>query len=290
MPRHRRRRFYGSNLPLHIREIFTRGRLHSLADKSLGRSVAARFFGSRVPEAIRKRYRNDFVAMVKRKRAMRKSRRVARRVRRASVIPTIEINPTFSKWFRYSCTSFESKGADPITTLSLLNLLTAGVDATHCRRLFSAVRLRRLRVFGVPSASAYQPVRIEWAGDRNPNRVIESVGSNVNPAMLDLSPPAGSFASMWINAGNSAQAEPDISDVVSISAPVGSLVDVLIDFQLADYDSAEDDVYELVVFGGSTPTVGLLFYNALDNTASPSSAASGVIQPLGPSSVTYCYG
>lgn len=229
---------------------------------------------------------------MKRKRTSRRNRqaRTRKAARRVSVIPTITVNPTFSKWFRFSVSTAEAKGNDPITTLSLLNLYVAGVDATHARRLFAAVRLRRLRVFATPSASGYQAIRIEWAGDRNPNRILEANGTNVNPAILDVSPPAGSFASMWINAGNFAQSEPDVSDVVSIDAPVGSIIDVMVDFQLADYDLSENDVVELTCFGGTTTTVGLLFYNALDNTASPSSAGPGVFLPLGPTSQTLCYG
>ncbi len=192
-------------------------------------------------------------------------------------------NPTFRKKFRFIASEAEVKGADPITTSSLANLMvigtnsSGGASATACR-LFSAVRLVSIEIWGDINENEYSPVQLEWYGDRSPNVTKTAYGSVMAPAHIAMQPPRNSLAAFWINPSSPRYLN---APIFGLSCTLGAIVDIVVDFQLLDYDGQQTQGSLLGVVGGPTMTPGLVFYNTLDNTAVSGTAATGTFVPAG---------
>jgi hypothetical protein len=119
------------------------------------------------------------------------------------------------------------------TTTDLMQMMAMGLDTTHVANIFSAFRIRRIRVWGAPlnvaTASAFtQLVSLEWgpqgvgtvAGRGIKNAIISDTRLGVTDVpRIDAKPPPGSWVGDWVNL-------PDSNVVFTLNCPVGSIVDI----------------------------------------------------------------
>lgn len=228
----------------------------------------------------------------------KKNRKNARpkRMTTQSLFPDIDTNPTFVRTFRFSSANAETKGADVVTGNSLLNLMLMAqntLSTVAAQRYFSAVRLKKLSVYGVASANptALTTISLEWNGYKSPNRTINAIGDNAVPAVISMRPPKNSAAAMWFNSDPLSSGTDFGEPVFSVTAQAGAIIDLQLAFQVADVEPAEP-AYPLQFMATLPPPGGFpyLFCNRLDNTSVTLGAGVGNWFPVGVSAICWCYG
>lgn len=86
----------------------------------------------------------------------------------------------------------------------MLNLLVFGVNSTTAYRMFSSVKLTRIRIWsaalvGTATAGTVALSSLQWAGQSSRPRTITSTSMGVTVGHLDSRPPTDSQASFWSN-------------------------------------------------------------------------------------------
>jgi hypothetical protein len=183
------------------------------------------------------------------------------------VPPPILSTPIYSKTFRYLSTNAESKDADYVTMGSLQNLMYVGGSSMSTGVGFmSAVRVKKVEIWGLSGASTFGTVGINWIGEHCPNKEHIATGNSVYPAHIVSRPPKNSVASFWYNGqlpGDSS-VPANTPYAFSLQCTASDIVDVTIDYTIFDNTSLNNPF--VVTSAGLTP--GLLFYNTyLDNTS-----------------------
>lgn len=200
--------------------------------------------------------------------------RFNRRNRRAN-FPGRNFPPNFSPVihvqhrYRFSNTSTESKGSAAIVTgHSINNLLWFATATTTAQAIYVSSRLKSVEVWGIPNASGFSQVAIEWSGLQTPNVTRVATGDNVVLPHIRMKPPPKSLAAFWINPSDSSTANQQL---FALSAPTGSICDVVVEHTVLDNDNSES-TYALTCSGA---TAGIIYYNELDNTTPALNAGAG---------------
>lgn len=184
------------------------------------------------------------------RRSGRKTKRQGRR-KNLSLPPQLECSPVYGAWFRFDTVSTVSNQVITKANLMAVPGVVGTVVNTTGYTVSSAVRIKKVRAW--PAAGG--EVNIQWNGSPGKTRdeakdVSLPTGITVD-RMLELTPPPGSFASLWWEAG-----ETSVS-IMQISATNGTIIDLLLDFTLSNSlgNSA-------VTFAGIA--VGGFYYGYLD--------------------------
>jgi hypothetical protein len=169
-------------------------------------------------------------------------------------------NPEITRRYRFVSAS----GAT--TAINDFNLLLmAGVSATtatvgNC--IFQSAKLRNVEIWTPPAAqgaAATCSVLFPVGNQSQPREVSDTTVSTAVPAHLSCGPPANSLASFW-NDGSTGL------PVMSITAPVGSIIDVIVSLVMGDA-STNNNAATLV-----GATIGQVYYCALDSGTAAGSA------------------
>lgn len=193
----------------------------------------------------------------------KQSRRSAQRNSQRPV--QISSNIVYHHLFRFTSAA---AGNHAITDTMICNVTGAlAVSAISAWPISGSARITNVEIW-TPPASQGSPATcsVEWVGQNNspPKEVSDTTVSVSSPAHIVSKPPAQSLASFWL--------VPTATRVMTIVAPVGSIIDVSVSFVLRDGVSPGDNVTALVTTGA---TVGALYYPPLDRAA-----AGGDFQPV----------
>lgn len=202
-----------------------------------------------------------------------------------TAIPSAIVIPVHQQVFKYTAQS-ETKGATPVTVASLCNLIWYATSTTTGRRLFGSVRLRRVRMYSI---SPGVDLNFMWLGFQGPSRTLTATSSDAQPAEIIAIPGADMFQSWWINPNQSMTANnnQDLFSATSDTTGV-SYVEVEVQFTLNDNDNSNVPSNTLTT---TAATLGQLYYNYLDNTASGSpSVGTSILVPSGYGSKQLAYG
>jgi len=182
--------------------------------------------------------------------------------------------PTISVGHKFRFISAGAFTSVPITRAMLLNLYTMATTTTVQDRLFTAVKLRRIRMYGQPtslSAAPTNPVIVEWLGSNSPSTLHSDTALGFRPAYVSSVPPVDSSDRWWSISGTS---ETDV--LCKLSGPTGTIVDVDLSLRFADDEAAVAG--ESGTAAGSI--AGTVYWNYLDGFASKKLAPVGGVTVL----------
>jgi hypothetical protein len=143
-----------------------------------------------------------------------------------------------------------------------------GIASSSGRALFSAVRLRKVELWGCSSTSAFQTIGLTWLGPTDSNRSLIASGNQFVPAHIVSRPLKGSDASRWFSGQEEfVYGVPTKSNIIfSLQCSAGDVCDITVDFQINDNDSTDNGS---AVTGNSGIGPGYIYTNTyLDNTSS----------------------
>lgn len=184
----------------------------------------------------------------------------------ASTVPSFQSTFTVSKTLRFNATSAALTSNTPIAASDILQCMVMAATAILPYQLFSAVRLRRVKIWGpVPSALTPVTVSVQFPADvgatatqlSGPSKIYsDTVIGSTKAAFVSCAPPSGSLSAMW---QSSAQASVPL---FILNGPVGSIVDISVDLVL---QNGETPVQGAATIGA---TVGQIYCRDLDKSGS----------------------
>jgi len=196
------------------------------------------------------------------------------RVRGETRLSPPEFVPTLSLGHKFRFSSGAAGfSAQSITRSMLLNLVTMATTTTNQFRVFEAIKLNRVSMWGQPPALAGAPtsVAVEWVGTNSPSTIHSDSAVGVRPAYLSSRPPPQSSNIWWSISG---MGETD--ELMRLSGPAGTIIDIDVTLRLVDDEAA--------VAGesgtGAASTVGTVYWNYLDGFASKKLAPVGGVRTL----------
>ncbi len=180
-------------------------------------------------------------------------------------IPTyIASGPNYTRIIRYQ---LDAVTASTISGAQLLDSIFMATGTTSGARIFSAIRVRRIRMWCAGNLSTVDNVAtigvqisLEWMGSqwaRDQKYQDEALGTKI--AYIDTKPPKNSMASWWIVAGSATDTTGAVGNMFRLGGPDGTIVDVTIEYTMIDDESAIP-----VVRSVSAATAGKLYYSPLD--------------------------
>lgn len=170
-----------------------------------------------------------------------------------------QISPNLIVRHRYRFSVKTAAIANVVTSVSAMHMCGyAAVTATSGYAIFANARIKEIEVWAPPaSQGAASTCTVTWIGSSalaygvSNVEASDSSVSTAFPAHVRTSPPVRSFAAEWFG-------ESVNSNLCTIIAPVGSIIDVDVEMVLGD-GSAAGSV--LTVAGAS---VGSIYYAPLD--------------------------
>jgi len=181
----------------------------------------------------------------------------------SSLPPALETTASYSHTYAFSSTT---SSAVIVTTQDLFPAFGfVATNSTLGTCIVSSYRVRAIRVWPSPQASATETAQLAWAnplveGDEKDTNVIRPLPGGITvTAGVKYVPPKGTLASQWINTATN-------NNYFTLIAPVRSIiyldVDVTLSSQLAPLN---------VNSGYTSLSTGVLYYAGLDGPgASPS--------------------
>lgn len=160
-----------------------------------------------------------------------------------------------------------------VTRGMLLNLYSMATTTTNQNRLITAIKLKRVQVWGVVAGigSAPSTISVEWVGNQAPSTLHSDVSTGVRCGYISTKPPQDSSDRWWSISGVN---ESEV--LFKIFTLVNSIVDITVSIRFADDEaavSAENGT-------GAASTVGKVYFNYLDGFASKHYQASGGVTVL----------
>lgn len=161
----------------------------------------------------------------------------------------------------------------PVTRAMLLNLYSVATTTTNQFRLLTAVKLKRVRMWGQPAALGSGNTRIvcEWTGANAPSTIHSDTATGVRPSVIDTSPPADSSDRWWSISGSN-----ESETLFEVTGPAGTIIDVHLSLRMPDDESgvaAESGT-------GAAASVGTVYWNYLDGFASALLKPEGGVKVL----------
>lgn len=168
-----------------------------------------------------------------------------------SLPPALECSPVFGATFRFDVTNALTSAVVSKANLMAVPGCMGAVVNTTGYTIASAIRIKRIRMW--PAAGG--ECGVQWNGSAGKMRdeskdVTLPAGITVD-RMVELTPPPNSYASMWWEAGESSVS------IMQITSTSGAIIDLLLDFTLANVMSTS-----AVTF--ATISVGVMTYPPLD--------------------------
>jgi len=184
--------------------------------------------------------------------------------------PQLTTSMTVSQAVRYSTAS--NVGLINITRAQLVNTIVTASSATVACSQLSAVRVRRIRIWGpTAAAGASASVVFTWLSAWSPAKVIQDMGLGADRgARIDTKPPPKSLAGEWSMAGTNSTEE-----VFQLVCPAGTIIDIEYVMRLQNVEYGPGLPATVTVSGATT---GYMYVTPLDFTAQ---GASATLLPLG---------
>jgi len=170
----------------------------------------------------------------------RKQQGAARRsVATASVIPQIRSNIMVHHRFRFQASAAIDEDIGSVAILGALGTIATATNS-KVTPINETFRIKRIEVWAPPSSvNGGATCSINWIGSTAyaPNlEVSETSVSTTFPAHLVATPPLDSLAAFWQSASGG-------STLFHLVAPIGSIVDLVVDFLVGD----DEDVFTITV-------------------------------------------
>jgi hypothetical protein len=168
----------------------------------------------------------------------------------------LSTNIVYHHVFRYTSTN---GGLTYVTDTDLIQASGALCSsATAAYRIAAAAKLSHVAMWTPPALQgAAATCSVEWRGQANspPVEISDTTVSTASPAHLMSRPPAQSLAAFWLT---------DTSTrVMTITAPVGTIIDVSVSYVLRDGNEAPNAT-AIVTLGATT---GYLLFPQLDRVS-----------------------
>jgi hypothetical protein len=180
-----------------------------------------------------------------------------------SLPPNITYAPTIKHKWRFSPSSATASSC----TASNLMFVAGGIasSATSVYSLSSSFRIHSIEIWPSASSTTFEDCNVQW---QSPIAAVERdsrQGRDVPEGMsvtgkFRTTPPKGSLAGNWCTGGS--------VGIFLIAAPVGSIVDVVMEHTLSNALSNYVGV-------GSGMTIGDVYYGGLDSVGAPNYAPVG---------------
>lgn len=194
------------------------------------------------------------------KQRMPKSKKVRQGAGRQSGVLALKGSPQardLTCWVRQHTFRFNVSNAitvEPVYGYDMLGLIAAATSATGATSVISAVRLKQVILYSSGTNAA--SLGIIWAGGHSvPSMMSTTVLGTAEPAMMVYVPPPESEASFPISYNERA------NTYFTITAPTGTIIDVVVDFLLAN-GVVTSPAY--VTYVSSGLVTGQLYYGPLD--------------------------
>lgn len=197
-----------------------------------------------------------------------------RRGLRGTTISPPEFVPTLSLGHKFRFSTGVAFTGLPVTRAMLLNLYTMATTTSNQNRLVTAVKLKRVQVWGSPpimGSGAPTTVVVEWLGNQAPSTIHSDTGMGVRPSYVSSRPPVDSSDRWWSISGTN---ESEV--LFKISGPIGTVIDIQAAVRLADDEAAVAAENGTAVMS----TVGKVYFNYLDGFASKLLTPAGGVSIL----------
>jgi hypothetical protein len=159
--------------------------------------------------------------------------------------------------FRFSASN---TGGSVITGSCLMNLMHVAATSTTSYSCISAVRIRKIEVWGPPvtGAAGTSEATVIWAGLHSPPKRIGDQGTVQMPAHIVTRPNRFSFANLWTLTG----AVDITSGLFHLDCPQYSIIEITVQYMETDITSNPARLLTV-----AAATAGNWYHNFLDNTA-----------------------
>jgi hypothetical protein len=181
--------------------------------------------------------------------------------------PQVVTNPVQHYKIRYKGTS--GTGTYKFTRADMLSRLVMPSSGTAAYRIFAAVRLTKIEIWGDgKAASNNDQVCLQFRSTSGPTTVYEDLStSSAYPSHIAVKPPRDSLASFWSTNGSD---ESTVLCDMILSA--NAIVDISFDAVLIDFALGETLQVTIAITAG---TAGYIGSPALDHSGSAVITASG---------------
>jgi hypothetical protein len=190
--------------------------------------------------------------------------------------PQFESTVSVAKTLRFTSTSAANV---TITRAAVLDLLVMASSATAAYRLFDAVKVRGIRIWGnAPGAGAVatRTSGVQWLSVYSPAKIVSDSGSGATyGARITTKPPAMSLAGFWSLSGIN-----EGEDLFTLQLNQGDVVDIDFTFRLQNNFLGVAVPVAIVIVAG---TVGTVYCMALDFAQS---GAAAVVVPVDYTTIT----
>ncbi len=193
--------------------------------------------------------------------------------KRALEVSPPEFVPTISTGHCFRFNAGSAFTSLPITRGMLLNLYSVATTSTNQFRLLTAVKLKRVRMWGQPAALGSANTRIvcEWLGSNAPSTIHSDTATGVRPSFIDSKPPKDSSDTWWSISGSN-----ESETLFKVTGQVGTIIDVHLSLRFADDEAgvaAENGT-------AAAASVGQVYWNYLDGFASKKLTPEGGVTAL----------
>lgn len=188
----------------------------------------------------------------------------------------VMVKPKYARVFR-----FKNTGASTVTIArgDVLSLIVAvSATGTACMFPIDAIRVKRVKIWTIGTAGAFESVSLEWESTLGPGTSKSVAAGPSIGACLDTSPPPNSRAAMWSVAGSNVT--ESLFKIFFENASNGAIIDLWVDFVLSD---ATDSVATATATLSASQSAGL-YTAALDGYTD---GASAKLVPVGLATVTF---
>jgi hypothetical protein len=184
--------------------------------------------------------------------------------------PQLSTSFTVAQTIRYLTAS--NVGIINITRAQLVNTLVTASSATVAASQLSAIRVKRVRIWGPTAAvGGSASVVFTWLSAWSPAKVIQDMGIGADRgARIDTKPPPKSLAGEWSMAGTNSTEE-----VFQLVCPAGTVLEIEYVMRLQNVEYGPALPAAVTVAGA---TAGYLYVTPLDFTAQ---GASATLLPVG---------
>jgi len=180
------------------------------------------------------------------------------------------------KTVRFTATA---AGTFTITRASLLDLFVMAETTTAGGRIFDAVKVRRIRIWGnAPGAGAVatRTSGVQWLSTYSPAKVVSDSGVGATyGARISTKPPALPLAGFWSLTGTN-----EADELFVLQLNLGDVIDIDLSFQVQNNIYGTDVPAAVVLVGATVGTVYCLY---LDYTVF---GAAAVIMPVEYNTIT----
>jgi len=169
--------------------------------------------------------------------------------------PQIASNIQYTHRYRFTSTSATLTAITPQSLLGAAGTICTNTN-TAVNPFNGSVRVKRVEMWAPPATQGSTTTcSVQWVGDQKTSNfeVSDTSNSVTTPAKISSSPPRLSLASFWN--------QNSTSTLFSLVAPVGTIIDVLLDLIVFDEDDAQ------VGITVATGALGNTYFLSLDPNA-----------------------